>query len=282
MIIYTTQPSTEQPPHRPSADARPLYLAPPADTRVVLDGPALCVQQEERAEQLFPLQRIARVYTDTSVDWSTPALLACAERGIGVLFVAPDGAVAARLLGRPGARDELLHRFTEFMLLPQAPERYAHWLLSQRRRLAYWACMKLDAPAGVRNPRNARQWLERRAAAHAGRRGAERTRQWLRALAYQRTEVHLTDLGFGASTELGQSGEPSLARDLAELLTWYLQPARIGWLHRRHQAAQHRCEPLRPPRHADTVRLFESRAVRIGRRLRDLSSALHRWLIEQT
>jgi hypothetical protein len=282
MIVYTTEPARNRPLPPAAADARPLYLAPAVDTRVVLDGPALCVQQAERAEQLFPLQRIARVYTSTSVDWSTRALLACAERGIGVLFVETDGAVAARLLGRPGARDELLHRFTEFMLLPQAPERYAHWLLGMRRRLAYWACMKLDAPAAVRDPRNARQWLERQAAAYAGRRGAERTRHWLRALAYQRTEAHLADLGFGAATELGQAGEPNLARDLGELLNWYLQPPRIGWLRRRHNAARRRDEPLLPPRHADTVRLFESRNLRTGQRLRDLSSCFHRWLIQQT
>jgi len=282
MIVYTTTDPAAATHARPVADARPLYLAPSTDTRVLLDGPALCVQQAERAERLFPLQRLTRVYTNTSVDWSTEALLACAERGIGVLFVESDGNVAARLLGRPGARDELLHRFTEFMLLPQAPDMYGHWLLGMRRRLAYWACMKLDAPDAVRDPRRARQWLERRAASYAERRGAEHTRQWLRALAYQRTEAHLADLGFGASTELGQSGEPSLARDLAELLNWYLQPPRIGWLRRRHHAARQHREPLRPPRHADTVRLFESRAVRVGQRLRDLSSALHRWLIQES
>lgn len=281
MIVYTTA-TREAPPARPDADARPLYLAPAADTRVVLDGPALSVQQPARAERLFPLQRVSRIYTATSVAWSTDALLACAERGIGVVFVDQDGDVTARLLGRPGARDELLHRFSEFMLLPQAPDRYAHWLLGMRRRLAYWACMQLDAPDAVRDPRRARQWLEHRAAGFAHRRGAERTRQWLRALAHQCSEAHLMDLGFGTATELGQSGEPSLARDLAELLTWYLQPARIGWLRHRHRTARLREEPVRPPRHADTVRLFESPRVRVGKRLRDLSGSLHRWLIQQT
>jgi hypothetical protein len=281
MIVYTTAEPDRDAPARPGTDARSLYLAGTADTRVALDGPALAVQQGEQAEQLFPLQRVARVYSGAAVAWDTAALLACAERGIGVVFVDADGDIAARLLGRPGARDELLHRLREFLLLPQAPARYRHWLDGMRRRLAWWACMKLDAPDQQRDPRRARLWLEQRAAAYAGASAAEHTRQWLRTLAHQRAESHLLDLGFGTATELGQAGEPNLARDLAELLNWYLQPPRLNWLRRRQAAARQRGEPLRAPRHADAVRLFESRSVRVEARLRDLSGSLHRWLIDQ-
>ncbi|MEA3274002.1 MAG: CRISPR-associated endonuclease Cas1, partial [Pseudomonadota bacterium] len=80
-------------------DARPLYIAPVAETRVDLDGPALRVRREKRAEQLFPLQRISRVYSAERVDWASEALLACAGLGISVLFVDDEGEVVARLLG---------------------------------------------------------------------------------------------------------------------------------------------------------------------------------------
>ncbi len=281
MIVHTTADSHA--PRRPPipTDARPLYIASGTDTRVVLDGPALCVRREARAEQLFPLGRISRVHSSLRVVWSTEALLACAARGIGVLFVSDDGQVEARLLGRPGERDELLLRFCDFMLLPQAGDMYAHWLGVMRGRIAHWAGARLQAPPEARDPRSCRAWIEHQAAQYAGRRGAERTRQWLRALAYQWMSAHLNDLGFGHNTELGQAGEPSLARDLAELLMWYLEPPRIGWLRRRFDAARHRREPLRLPRHLDAVRLFESRAVRISKRGRDITNSLHRWLIAE-
>jgi hypothetical protein len=226
--------------------------------------------------------RISRVHSSTRVTWSTEALLACAGQGIGVVFVSDDGDVRARLLGCPGERDELLWRFQELLMLPHAEAIYGRWLATTRGRIAYWASQRLGAPQGARDPRNARAWIEHQAQQYGGRRGAERTRQWLRALAYQWTLGHLVDLGFGANTELGQTGEPSLARDIAELLMWYLEPPRIGWLRRRFDAARHRGEPLRLPRHADTVRLFESRAARVDRRGRDITGSLHRWLIAET
>lgn len=281
MIVYTTADPADNDRLRPLPDARPLYVVATGDTHVRLDGAALSVQRDERAARLFPLQRLSRIYSGTDVQWTTEALLACADIGIGILFVDRQGAIGARLLGRPGARDEMLLRFSEFLLLPQAPDMYQHWLQGMRRRIAYWAGVRVDAPAELRDPRHCRQWIERRAIGYARRQGAERTRQWLRAMAYHWMESHLADLGFGAHTELGQAGEPSLARDLAELLMWYLEPARIGWLRRRHSAAQHRGEPLRPPNHPDTVRLFESRATRVAKRGRDITGSLHRWLIQQ-
>lgn len=262
-------------------DAQPLYIATGSDTRVLLDGPALCVQREARAEQIFPLQRIARVHSSDRVDWTTAALLACAERGIAVLFISDDGTVRARLLGRPGAHDELRQRFTDFLLLPQAGDMYGHWLATMRTRIAHWAGARLGAPSGARDPRSGRAWIEHQAVQYAGRRGAERTRQWLRSLAYQWMQAHLQERGFGANTELGQVGEPSVARDLAELLMWYLEPPRIGWLRRRFDAARHRREPLRLPRHVETVRLFESRAARVTKRGHDITNALHRWLVSE-
>lgn len=285
MILHSAQARQPRPlpaETRARLEAKPLYLASGSDTRVWLDGRALCVQREERAEQFFPLQRIARVHSSTRVSWSSEALLACAARGVGVIFVSEDGEIEARLLGRPGERDELLWRFEEFLLLPQADLLYGRWLGISRARVAYWASARLGAPQGARDPRNGRAWIEHQAQQYGGSRGAERTRQWLRSLAFQWTAAHLNELGFGCNTELGQSGEPSLARDLAELLMWYLEPPRIGWLRRRFDAARHRGEVLRLPRHVDTVRLFESRAARVSQRGRDITNSLHRWLISET
>lgn len=260
-------------------DRRPLYIAPAGETRVLRDGPALCVLQEARSPQLFPLRRVSRVYTSPRAAWTSDALLACAGEGVAVVFVDDDGAVVARVLGRPGERDELRGRLMEFLLLPQAAGMYRHWREDLRRRAAWWAGVKLGVPAAERGPRACRAWIEREAAVLAGCEAGERTRQWLRALAFDWMQAHLQGLGFGVDSELGQAGEPQLAPDLAGLLMWYLEPARLGWLRRRNLAARRTGEPLRPPRHRDLVGLFESRATRAESRGREITGLLHRWLI---
>lgn len=78
----TPLPTADAPPPAP----KPLYLMPHAGMRVELDGPALRVSVPEQAERLFPLVRLSRVYVQGGALWSTEALLACADRGISVLF----------------------------------------------------------------------------------------------------------------------------------------------------------------------------------------------------
>lgn len=284
MILGTRPQPTGRPSDAegPASDARPLYLAPMPDTYVSLDGPALCVSREERAPQLFPLQRLSRVVTATCVGWSTPALLACAERGISVLFLDEQGEIKARLTGRPGVYDEMYQRLAEFLLLPQAAGMYAYWLRSYRRRAAHWAGLKLAIPVALRDPRRCRDQIERRASRLAGEAGAVQTRQWQRALAFGWMQAHLQDLGLGAGQALGQIGAPALARDLTEILVWYLEPARLGWLQARQLAARRKGEPLRAPTHRELVQLFESRAVRLAERGREITGTLHRWLIHET
>jgi len=316
----------------------PLYLAPAGQTWVGLDGPALRISQPDRAERLYPLRRIGRVHTNQRVDWEQDALLACAEAGIPVLFLDDDGRILARLLGRPGQRDELRGRLIEFLLRPEAAGMLRHWMDQHRHRAARWAALKLgafgtktrrnrrsgvgglplavhpnpaaagappltpptdlapsvpelagtrDTPPALRaaartaHAADIRTWINRRAERLAGADAALHSRQWLRGLAYGWMEEHLADLGFGRTTEVAQAGAPPLAADLTDIFYWYLEPARIGWLTRRHLAARRRGQPLRPPTYRDTVRLFESGATRAAARGRELTGSLHRWLIHE-
>jgi hypothetical protein len=208
--------------------------------------------------------------------------LACAEHGISVVFMDERGDVAARLTGRPGARDELHKRLVEFLLLPQAEGMYGYWFRNYRRRAAHWAGLKLDVPVAQRDPIRCRDQIERRAKRHAGEVAALQTRQWMRTLAFGWMQAHLQDLGIGAEEALGQIGRPTLARDLTEILTWYLQPGRLGWLKSRQLAARRKGEPVRPPTQREVVYLFESRAIRVSERGREITGTLHRWLIHET
>lgn len=283
MIVQThANPGARHRIDAPAIDARPLYLAPLPDTYVSLDGPALCVSREERAPVLFPLQRISRILSATSIGWSSAALLACAERGISVAFMDEQGTIAARLTGRPGARDELYQRLIEFLLLPQAAGMYGFWFRNYRRRAAHWAGLKLDIPVAQRDPSHCRDSIERLAKRYAGAAAAVQVRQWMRSLAFSAMQAHLQDLGIGAEQSLGQVGEPTLARDLTEILVWYLEPARVGWLQSRQLAANRQGQSIRPPTQREVTQLFESRAVRVDERAREVTGTLHRWLIHET
>ncbi len=280
MAWHSDRPGPVQEPNREAA--MPLYLAPEGETWVGLDGPALRISRPDTAERLFPLRRIARVHTSPRVDWEQAALLACADAGIPVLFVDDDGQVIARILGRPGQRDELRNRLVELLLRPEGPGMLRYWMDRNCQRAARWAAIKLGSRPATERAADIRRWANQVAERLAGTDPARQTRQWVRGLAYGWMEAHLADLGFARSTELGQAGLPPLAADLTDILDWYLEPARLGWLMRRRLAAQHRQEPLRAPTYSEAVRLFESGQARAATRGREITSCLHRWLIHET
>lgn len=168
MIIQTAKPARE-PALRPrDDDARPLYIAPGGDTQILLDGPALSIQREERAVQLFPLRRLSRIHCAEETHWSTEALLACAKRGITIMFVDDMGTVVARLLGPPGSHDHLSHRLVDFLLLPQAMGMYEHWRQTYERRVAWWTGSRLGFAPSEREPVRCRACLQELAAHYAG------------------------------------------------------------------------------------------------------------------
>jgi hypothetical protein len=261
---------------------KPLYLIPAVETWVGLDGPALRVSSVEQAERFFPLRRIGRIHTSTRVEWEMAALLACAGNGIPVVFVDEDGRIQARLLGRPGVRDELRSRLIELLLQPEAEGMLRHWMDTHRHRAARWAGRKLRFQSQQTDAAVMRRHIDQLTKRYAGERHAQRTRQWLRGLAYSWMEAHLTDLGLGRSSEIGQAGHPPLAADLTDIFYWYLEPTRVGWLRGRALAAERHEQDLRPPTMRDVTRLFQSRALRAAERGRAITSALHRWLIHET
>lgn len=280
MAWQNNRPATAPEPNGEAA--MPLYLAPQGETWVGLDGPALRISRPDSAERLFPLQRIARVHSSPRVDWEQAALLACAEAGIPVLFVDDDGQVIARILGRPGQRDELRNRLVELLLRPEGTGMLRYWMDRNRLRAARWAAIKLGRRPGDASAADIRRWVNHTADQMAGPDAARQTRQWLRSLAYGWMEAHLADLGFGRSTELGQAGQPPLAADLTDILYWYLEPARLSWLLRRRLSAQQKQEPQEAPVYRDAVRLFESPEARAAVRGREITGCLHRWLIHET
>ena len=94
---------------------RPLYIEGSVGCRVVFDEPALRVVVMDKADQLFPLSRVSRVVCSGVVDWSMSALLACADAGVNVLFLAKNGELRGRWLGQSQQRQLLAQRLVDLL-----------------------------------------------------------------------------------------------------------------------------------------------------------------------
>jgi hypothetical protein len=242
---------------------------------VGLDGPALRVSASSRAEQLFPLGRLSRVLSRADANWSTDALIACAERGITITFVGNDGRVRAFVFGRPGSSDTLSGRLLDLIERPDVDERFADWARAMDRRGRLRVAKRLDlhptrfdlrrlddviAKAKVAAaPKTVVAYLERRFAAMVG------------ALVSQK----LTQAGIGADLLAGSLSRLCLVQTISETLMWDLQIPLLQTLKRVDDS-----DPRARIDDAVITQLFERRSRVLDSRAGDVISNLHRWAVE--
>lgn len=117
-----------------------LYLQGQYGLVVEVDGPALRIEQPQRANMLYPLVRLARVLSKGGVHWSCEALLACAEAGIPVVFLDGEGGVRGYLFGASSGEDTLYLRLRSCVRRPDGLDRYIAW----RRTMAAHAQRALE------------------------------------------------------------------------------------------------------------------------------------------
>ncbi|MFZ0257942.1 MAG: CRISPR-associated endonuclease Cas1 [Gammaproteobacteria bacterium] len=261
-------------------DRRPLYLDARASTHVFLDGPALRILVAGQAERSVPLRRLSRIVTNARAEFTTDALLACADRGITLVFLTEDGEVRARILGTPGERQELRQRLLDLMAQPDWRTLYNDWLYAVERQTVNGVRRKLRAPETIGMPRPLRAWIDAQAIRLSDADTAAKTRQWLAELGFAWMLHHGQQLGLGAQSELLHDGWPDLTTDLAALFEWELEPVRLGWLWRRYRWRARNSARLHPATRRDMVRLFERNGTRLGRAGRTLTNRLHYWLVE--
>jgi hypothetical protein len=261
-------------------DRRPLYLDARDNTVVSLDGPALRILVRGQAERSVPLRRLSRIVTNARVEFTTDALLACADRGISLVFLAEDGEVRARVLGTPGERQELRQRLLDLMARPDWRGLYGDWLYAVERQTVISVRRKVRAPEPIGTPKQMRAWTETQALRLSDDDTAAGTRRWLGDLGFAWMLNHGQQLGLGAQSELLQDGWPDLIGDLAGIYQWELEPVRLGWLWRRHHWQARTGGRLREVTRRDMVRLFERNAARLGKAGRTLTNRLHYWLVE--
>lgn len=197
---------------------RPLFLGPGLRGRVDLDGPALRVRADGRAETRFPLERVSRVVAGMRLNWSADALRACLENAIPVIIVGADGSPLGSLQPacvRPatlaGALAELLDR-------PDWRDIYGSWLRAARMRvLADWRRAR-QAEGAAPDPTAYQALVRQHVYRPKQAPGAGETAAFWRAALYALAAAATVRWGL-PPVLWGHGGEAfDLRRDLAELL----------------------------------------------------------------
>jgi len=112
---------------------RPLYLG--ADARqVALDGPALRVSVEARADSRVPLRLLSRVVSRADVDWSPAALSACMEAGVPMVFLRGNGTPLGYCLPALPRTVDLARRLDRLEQEPGGPAAFRTWAMAEERR----------------------------------------------------------------------------------------------------------------------------------------------------
>ncbi len=257
---------------------KPLYVNGRPGTRIALDGPALKLSLPARADTLYPLGRLSRVVTSGAVDWSTEALLACAERGISVTFLRRDGAVRGYLFGESDRRETLWQRLRDLLDRPDWQARYADWCANVESQARRALCRRLGLDPQRLPPARLARAVADLAQSYAGPTVFAFVERRLRGLLAALVAELLAGRGLGAA-QLRVLGERlALVHDLAALLAWDLHLPVLELLQRRH--AQAAGGLMLAVSDAELVRLFEARAERLRRLGETLLSRLHGWLVD--
>lgn len=252
---------------------KPLYLDA-QDCRVQLDGPALRVRAEHVADRWFPLTRVSQVITSCRVDWTVPALLACAEKGITVSFVGEEGSIVGRLLGRGSERNHLAQKLSDFLLRPDCLELSLQWQSAMERMAMRSLIRRAGLPPDFDcTPKMLRQLFQRAAISMAAREAYETIGREIWGMLVPLVSQRLQDLAVYEDAEFVESID--LVSMLTRILFWDFHLARSAWL---EQRLTDNC--TEPPNRAEIVDFFEKRRARSERLLQGLLSRLYRWLLE--
>lgn len=253
---------------------KPLYVNG-TDMQVKLDGPALRVVAPGSADRWFPLQRLSRVVSSHRVEWETSALLACAGEGVTISFLDAEGRLMARCIGRVETHDHLNTRLENFLFRSDWQALYAQWLAAVENMALRSLIRRSGLPMeGSVDAAAVRRLFRTGAASMNALFAYERIGREVHSLLVTLMTQLLTDSRVDVPSFNSADFNPSA--DLADVLFWDFQLARLRWLEDRLQ----RFDTVESPTQAEIVQFFEARRERTERLGRGLIHRLHRWLIE--
>ena len=244
----------------------PLYLEGKAGMQVVLDEPALSVITAGKTRQLFPLTRISRIVVSGSIVWSMPALFACADAGINVVFLNKSGRLRCKWIGSSPQKSSVVQSFSDLLQRQDALQRYQNWSVAMQKMAVRSSARRIgcidwrDIKVNIFD-----EWVKQ-----------SLNESWLpiksRLKVYVLSTVlhYLSELGFDAQCDFLVDGAFNLAENLTEILVWDICPALLIW--------QQRSSHL--PEQELVVKFYQQRCQRIEHLMRGLLNRLHQCLRE--
>ncbi|MFI3157773.1 MAG: CRISPR-associated endonuclease Cas1 [Methylococcaceae bacterium] len=243
---------------------RPLYIDGSPGCRVVFDEPALRVIVPAKADQLFPLSRISRVVCKGVVEWSMPAMLACADAGINLLFLQKNGELRARWLGSGSERQLLTQRLVDLLARADGLQCYENWYLSMQKLAARSFARRIGLLGWREVSINE---LRQQLSLSLSIEGQHRA-NLLQGLLHSELLNLLSECGFCSDDEALLSNNLDLALDLSKLLIWDFYPALLST-----------DEPNTTTALAAMAGLYQQRADRLYLLFRSTVNKLHQFLL---
>lgn len=121
----------------PTAQARPLYLQSGSAQRLGLDNAKrLRIERKDQPERRIPLRHVSRIVCSSSLDISTPVLIACMQSGIPLSIVHTDGTTLGWCLGVRRKETTLRQLLRHALDDPSWPQHYDEWLQNQKAATA--------------------------------------------------------------------------------------------------------------------------------------------------
>ena len=260
-----------------------LYLDGRESLAVRLDGPTLRVSAPERADRLFPLRRVGRVVVRGQVEWSSEALLACADRDVFVTFLTGEGAFRARLSGRrPKGRPllDLGEALEAWLEDAGGAERLRTWLDAEAQHARLRLSRQLYGAPISSLAGELRNRIRDQALRYVSEQDRERLDRELAGLLASHLETLLTRVGIRPDDALLAVHGIDVSRAAADVLTWSLQIDKLRFLWRRQRIAERRGARLgTAPRHA-VVDFYEAHRETVEEAFRLTVARLHRYPIE--
>ncbi len=206
---------------------RALYLDAATSWQVKLDdGVALHVSAPGRARGLYPLARLARVVSPADASWTLPALLACLEAGVPVVFHDAYGEPVGWCFGPRRRETTLTALLREGLGHPEWDASFAVWRAAAERRQVIAALRGTETSGGRLDAAAARVDLCNRHRRRLGRPAGPHLRALQRAAAALAAEQLQRCVDDAALIGYARPGL-HLAQVFAGLLEWPLH--RVLW-----------------------------------------------------
>jgi hypothetical protein len=266
----------------PQPPLRTLYLDGGQGLRVLQDGPALRVRQRNVCDRLYPLTRLAQVVVSGPVEWSTPALLACADMSVPVAFLSAAGELRGRISG-PLAADPLLDlnlALESFLDQHDGLTRYHAWFAAkaQQARLGFvraagWGALRTE-------PQTVRKLIEQRARLYTR---ASQLRRFDRQV-YGLLRMWAGKLLRDSKLDTERPGlvvhQLDICRDFTHILIWTIQREKLAYLKQLRKLALRRGGTLAELDWFRAVQFFERIQNRITEGFDKTLLKFHVYLLE--